>query len=489
MILAQTLAPARAQRRPYLLPNGQEVWVAPVFSASRETPETPTASLVEQPPHTVIPSHFHAVNQFQVIIEGGGTLGKRAVHPWTVHYTNGYTGYGPLCAGEAGMAFFTLRNRCDIDGARFFPAGQSFMKPAPKRHHLTGPLETGSPRALRDVQHPTCESVLPHEDDGLGAWLMRLGPDMPLPGLATAPGGGQYLLVAGGTLVHGGMVLPRLSCLYVSADSSPLLLRSGADGLEVLLLQFPVMEAAQAQRETQPPKRSRGKPASALPEHVALVQQGAAAIAAWREAHPGARLHLAQADLTGLNLRGADLQGARLAEADLSGTDLSGADLQQADMRAAILVQANLTGARLQRASLVRANLTGARLPLAQLSQAHLHGACLYGASLQKAQVQRAYLVSTDLTGADLCAADIEGADLQWANLQGTNLTDVRLQAANLSESVLGATVFTRTQLQGTRGLETCRHQEPSLLDSETLTCSGPLPVAFLRGCGWEVGA
>ena len=61
--------------------------------------------------HTIIPSHFHAVNQFQVVVEGQGTLGKRAVHPWTVHYTNGFTGYGPLCAAAAGMAFFTLRNR------------------------------------------------------------------------------------------------------------------------------------------------------------------------------------------------------------------------------------------------------------------------------------------------------------------------------------------------------------------------------------------
>ena len=79
--------------------------------------------------HTIIPSHFHAVNQFQVVVEGEGTLGKRAVYPWTVHYTNGFTGYGPLCAAAAGMAFFTLRNRWDAGGARYFPPDSPLCNP------------------------------------------------------------------------------------------------------------------------------------------------------------------------------------------------------------------------------------------------------------------------------------------------------------------------------------------------------------------------
>jgi hypothetical protein len=118
------------------------------------------ASFVEQLPHTTIPSHFHAVNQFQVAVEGWGTLGKRVVHPWTVHYTNSFTGYGPLCAAAAGMAFFTFRNRYDAGGARYFPAGQAFMQPAPKRHHLVGPLLLSSAATLHSRQHATCDLVL-----------------------------------------------------------------------------------------------------------------------------------------------------------------------------------------------------------------------------------------------------------------------------------------------------------------------------------------
>ena len=81
MILAQTLAAVYAQRTQRVLPDGQALWVSRVFLASGATPEMPMASFVEQLAHTIIPTHFHAVNQIQVVVEGQGTLGKRAVHP------------------------------------------------------------------------------------------------------------------------------------------------------------------------------------------------------------------------------------------------------------------------------------------------------------------------------------------------------------------------------------------------------------------------
>ena len=409
MILAQSLAAVRAQRTQRVLPDGRAIWVSQVFPPSGAMPETPMAALVEQLPHTIIPTHFHAVNQFQVVVEGQGTLGKRAVHPWTVHYTNGFTGYGPLCADAAGMAFFTLRNRWDAEGARYFPAGQSFMQPAPKRHHLVGPLLPSSTAALHSRQQATCDVVLAQEDDGLAAWFLRLGPNMHVHAADPVHGGGQYLLVARGTLRHAGAMLPRLSCLYVSPDTGPFVLQSGAEGLEILLLQFPVAEASAAQAGIMSrtrrrahsgsrtdnvaghrPSRGHGQPTMAHPEHVALVQQGAAAIAAWCEAHPGERLHLAEANLAGANLRGANLHGARLSGTILDGADLAGADLQHADLRAASLVEADLTGARLQHTSLVRALLARARLLWARLSHAHLHGAYLHKAHLQEANLQRA---------------------------------------------------------------------------------------------------
>ena len=506
MILAKSLAEARAQRTHLVHPDGRDTWVSRVFTASAETPETPMALFVEKKAQAIIPPHFHEVNQFQVVVEGQGTLGKHTVQPWTVHYTNGFTGYGPLCAAAAGLAFFTLRNRFDAGGAHYFPAGQSFMQPAPKRHHIVGPLLLSSPAALQGLQSETCDTVLAPEADGLAAWFLRLGPGRHTHAPDPAQGGGQYLLVAGGTLLHDGVMLPRLSCVYVSADAGPCALHSGADGLEALILQFPVAEAYPPPPGTLSRTRGRasggGAPgnarlpqpsagprqtAMANPEHVTLVQQGASAIAAWHEAHPGERLHLEQADLAGANLRGANLQGARLHEANLDAADLAGANLQRADLRAASLQEANLTGARLQHTSLVRANLARARLPWARLQRAHLHGTHLHEAHLQEANLQKAHLVSAHLVGADLSGAYLERADLHWANLYEANLTGARLHEANLHEIVVGHTTFSHTHLYGAQGLDTCRHQALSTLDVGTLACSGSL-ASGLSARLWLLG-
>jgi uncharacterized protein YjbI with pentapeptide repeats len=224
----------------------------------------------------------------------------------------------------------------------------------------------------------------------------------------------------------------------------------------------------------------------ANPEHVRVVQQGAEAIAAWRDTHPGERLDLEKADLAGADLRAAGLRGANLHAACLREANLTGADLQHAHLRAASLVGARLPGARLQHAHLVRANLEKARLPRARLQRAHLHGAHLQEADLHEANLQRAHLLWAYLVGAHLGGSYLEQADLQWANLQGVNLTGARLQEANLQEVVVGDTAFIHTNLHGARGLDTCRHQSVSPLDAGTLAQSGPLPAGFLRGCGWS---
>jgi uncharacterized protein YjbI with pentapeptide repeats len=78
------------------------------------------------------------------------------------------------------------------------------------------------------------------------------------------------------------------------------------------------------------------------------------------------------------------------------------------------------------------------------------------------------------LSEATLTGADLSGAFLFRASLSG----------ANLSEVWLFETVFGDTNFTAVRGLETCNHDGPSILDHRTLAKSGPLPLAFLRGCG-----
>ncbi len=69
----------------------------------------PHSFLLEQPPNTTLEAHFHRNNQFQVFVEGGGTIGRHALGPVVVHYAGAYTGYGPLVSGPQGLKYFKLR--------------------------------------------------------------------------------------------------------------------------------------------------------------------------------------------------------------------------------------------------------------------------------------------------------------------------------------------------------------------------------------------
>jgi hypothetical protein len=88
------------------------------------------------------------------------------------------------------------------------------------------------------------------------------------------------------------------------------------------------------------------------------------------------------------------------------------------------------------------------------------------------------------LSGANLSGANLSDADLSDASLSNAILKDVNFTRADLSKVRLFETVFSNTNLTAVRGLETCYYFGPCTLDHRTLAKSGPLPLAFLRGCG-----
>jgi hypothetical protein len=117
------------------------------------------------------------------------------------------------------------------------------MKPAPKRHRMPGSIGLSDADSLTKRQDDALETVIAPEDDGLAAWFLRVAPGATAHAPHPNQGGGQYVLVAGGNLLQDGDALPCLSCLYVSADEEPLTLQAGPQGLEVLIMQFPTVEA------------------------------------------------------------------------------------------------------------------------------------------------------------------------------------------------------------------------------------------------------
>lgn len=192
----------------------------------------PMAFLVEQPPGSVVQSHFHAADQFQVVVAGGGHLGRHPVQPVTVHYTNAHTAYGPITAGEAGLHYFTLRNGYD-PGARYVAEEAAALKAIPGRRPwqtTTPPIDPASLATAARV-----EAMLEPRADGLAAWRHILPPGSALEGPDPAQGMGQFWVVTAGELDG----MPPLSLVFVNPDEAPRRATAGAAGAELLILQYP----------------------------------------------------------------------------------------------------------------------------------------------------------------------------------------------------------------------------------------------------------
>jgi len=200
----------------------------------------PVAYLIDQEPGPDAPPHFHQADQFQVIVAGGGFIGKHAVPRISVHYASAYTPYGPIRPGPDGISYMTLRNGHDPRAMRM-PRERGLLKRVGRKPRATvgeaiAPLSREQLLALRDA---TATRVFEPQPDQLAAWVYRLAPESALPGPDPQGSGGQFWLVIGGEFVVGdGPALPAMSCAFVSPEDPALTAKAGAAGCEVLALQF-----------------------------------------------------------------------------------------------------------------------------------------------------------------------------------------------------------------------------------------------------------
>lgn len=219
--------------------NGTSFWLTSYMGANRYTQSAgeppgpgaiyPMAFLVEQDGDEAVGAHYHQADQFQVMIAGSGRLGSHDVAPVAVHFAGAYSPYGPLRAGAGGLHYFTLRNGWD-PGASYmeFPDNRAGLRAVPRRHReAVG--ETGAPAP-----------------DGFCARRHRIAPGASETGPDPATGAGQFWLVLSGSLTLRGAALPPNSCVFVYPDEAPLIATAGADGLEVLAMQFPLHRHARA---------------------------------------------------------------------------------------------------------------------------------------------------------------------------------------------------------------------------------------------------
>ena len=198
----------------------------------------PQGFLVDQPPNAVTPAHFHEPNQFQVFVDGSGRMGAHPASPLTVQYANGHTPYGPIVAGDQGVRYFTLRQRWD-PGAKYMPASRDLLKKGNQRTRIKGGVGQADEAERRARKGSALDVVFAPENDGLAAWVLRTGPGQEAALPDPAAGGGQYLIVASGTLTHDGRELDRLSTIYITPEEPVFRAAAGASGLDLLVLQFP----------------------------------------------------------------------------------------------------------------------------------------------------------------------------------------------------------------------------------------------------------
>jgi hypothetical protein len=210
----------------------------------------PQAFLVEQSPNWTLPPHFHEEHQFQVFVQGSGSLGTKPVQLLAVHYASPHTGYGPLISGAQGISYLTLRAVGDT-GAWYLPESRERNLRIPKSQAHGLPTLAWDTPTLQQLPQADQEVLIEPRTNGLAAWLLRLGPNQSamLPDGAS-DSGGRFLVVAQGGLRHADTTLPPPAVVWMG-PSDNLELRAADHGLALIVLQFP-REAAQSFVESHP---------------------------------------------------------------------------------------------------------------------------------------------------------------------------------------------------------------------------------------------
>jgi hypothetical protein len=207
--------------------------------------------LVEQPvPGSTVLPHYHATDQFQIFLEGDGRLGRHAIKPLSIHYTNRYTGYGPIVAGPSGVSYYVLRPEFDQ-----LVTGQYLHVPALREklrqehgHKRAVMVDEVAIKALDDLSTltaPVVERVIDAEaaeaaeERGTFADVLSLGPNMHYAAADPASGGGQVFLVLQGAMQCNGESYAVRSGVGLTCDEKALTLTAGDRGLQALVLQYP----------------------------------------------------------------------------------------------------------------------------------------------------------------------------------------------------------------------------------------------------------
>jgi rubredoxin len=221
------------------LPGGKLAWRTNFMTAPPGSHE-PMAFLAEGSDGRVIHPHFHDVDQFQIFVSGGGSVGRHAIAPYQVHFARKHTPYGPIVGNEKGFGFFTLRAQHD-PGAQYLPDNREKLEKLDARQPWQLTRAVKFPKPSGPIAVEPIEDI--KDERGLAAHAISMKPNAD----ATAPdpseSNGQYIVVLGGSLLFDGKEHKATTVVFVKPHEGPFKLVAGAEGLEAVTLHFPRPEA------------------------------------------------------------------------------------------------------------------------------------------------------------------------------------------------------------------------------------------------------
>ncbi|KCZ58692.1 hypothetical protein [Hyphomonas chukchiensis] len=204
---------------------------------------SPTIFMIEQPANTTLVAHFHRQNQFQLFVDGSGSIGRYGIEAVTVHYAGAYTPYGPLLSGPDGLKYLTIRPVRESGGFAV-PDEVASMRRGPKAHAQAGPITVMSSEELLTLTAAREDTLIPTSSDGMGIAVHTLPAHAPFAAPDMDNSQGVFVVVLAGSIVADDKNLQKWESLFITPGEPVLWAVAGNTGAQVALLLCPELHEA-----------------------------------------------------------------------------------------------------------------------------------------------------------------------------------------------------------------------------------------------------
>jgi len=187
----------------------------------------PSGHLVNQRAADANPPHFHEADQYQLFIAGEGRVGGHAVAPGSVHYADGFSGYGPIVAAPEGCSYLTLRAAHDTSSHKL-PEEAALAQGRKGRQHM-GAFD------LSDGRQPGVETLF-ERADGVATYQVDAAPGAAVSQPPVV--GASYWVVMKGEALVDGHPCPARTCLWVGQGEARPAMTAGPEGVTLAVLCF-----------------------------------------------------------------------------------------------------------------------------------------------------------------------------------------------------------------------------------------------------------